>query len=136
MDSVIRARGLRKTYGKTQALGGVDLDVAPGQTLGLIGPNGAGKTTLLKGILGLVQVQADVSIMSMNPHRQRWQMLERLSFSADTEMLSRWLKVQSALRDGEHVPPHFNRSRAGAFIERTDTRRDSQVRSLSKAMIT
>ena len=136
MDSVIRARGLRKAYGKTQALGGVDLDVAPGQILGLIGPNGAGKTTLLKGILGLAQVEGDLSVLGMNPHRQRSQMLERVSFIADTAILPRWLKVQNALRYMEHVHPHFNRARAEAFLERTDIRRDSQVRELSKGMIT
>lgn len=136
MDSVIRARGLRKAYGKTQALGGVDLDVAPGQILGLIGPNGAGKTTLLKGILGLAQVEGDLSVLGMNPHRQRSQMLERVSFIADTAILPRWLKVQNALRYMEHVHLHFNRARAEAFLERTDIRRDSQVRELSKGMIT
>lgn len=136
MDSVIRARGLRKAYGKTQALGGVDLDVAPGQILGLIGPNGAGKTTLLKGILGLAQIEGDLSVLGMNPHRQRSQMLERVSFIADTAILPRWLKVQNALRYMEHVHLHFNRARAEAFLERTDIRRDSQVRELSKGMIT
>src|SRR5690625_1272720 len=135
MDSVIRARGLRKAYGKTQALGGVDLDVAPGQILGLIGPNGAGKTTLLKGILGLAQLEGDLSVLGMNPHRQRSQMLERVSFIADTAILPRWLKVQNALRYMEHVHPHLNRARAQPFRGRTAMRRASQVRELPKGMM-
>jgi ABC-2 type transport system ATP-binding protein len=49
----IEARGLRKTFGKTTALDGVDLRVEEGRILGIIGPNGAGKTTALNAILGL-----------------------------------------------------------------------------------
>jgi ABC-2 type transport system ATP-binding protein len=50
-----RTEGLAKRYGATQALGGVDLEVAPGSLVGLIGPNGAGKSTLLKIACGLVR---------------------------------------------------------------------------------
>src|SRR5207245_3680657 len=49
----IEARGLRKAFGTTIALDGIDLRVEEGRILGLIGPNGAGKTTALNSILGL-----------------------------------------------------------------------------------
>ena len=48
----IEARGLRKAFGTTIALDGVNLRVEEGRILGLIGPNGAGKTTALNAILG------------------------------------------------------------------------------------
>ena len=51
--SVLRARGLRKRYGELEVVGGLDLDVAPGECFGLLGPNGAGKTTTLRLCLGL-----------------------------------------------------------------------------------
>jgi ABC-2 type transport system ATP-binding protein len=59
--SALRLEGLRKSFhghlgiGRTVAVEGVDLDVAPGQIFGLLGPNGAGKTTTLKMILGLIR---------------------------------------------------------------------------------
>lgn len=48
MDMVLRVEGLRKTYGKLEALTGIDFEVRPGEVFALIGPNGAGKTTALR----------------------------------------------------------------------------------------
>jgi len=53
----IEARGLRKAFGATIALDGIDLRVEEGRILGLIGPNGAGKTTALNAILGLPHIR-------------------------------------------------------------------------------
>ncbi len=55
---MIELRGIRKRYGPVTALAGVDLELRPGEVVGLVGPNGAGKTTLLKVLLGLVQPDA------------------------------------------------------------------------------
>jgi lipooligosaccharide transport system ATP-binding protein len=52
------ARGLKKRYGATEVLAGVDLAVARGECFGLLGPNGAGKTTTLKLCLGLIEPDA------------------------------------------------------------------------------
>jgi ABC-2 type transport system ATP-binding protein len=50
---LLDVRGIRKRYGATVALAGVDLAVAPGTILGLLGPNGAGKTSLVSIVAGL-----------------------------------------------------------------------------------
>ena len=55
MPAALRCESLAKRYGPTTALGGVDLEVAPGELLGLLGPNGAGKSTLTKIACGLVR---------------------------------------------------------------------------------
>jgi len=56
--SALAVRGLRKSYGTAEVVGGVDLEVAPGECFGLLGPNGAGKTTTLKLCLGLIEPDA------------------------------------------------------------------------------
>ena len=61
MAPVIEVRQLFKTFGKTRALDGVDLDLQSGEVLGFLGPNGAGKTTTLRCLLGLLR--ADASTM-------------------------------------------------------------------------
>jgi len=56
--SVLAVRGLHKSYGRQQALAGVDLEVGAGELVGLLGPNGAGKSTLTKICCGLVRPSA------------------------------------------------------------------------------
>jgi ABC-2 type transport system ATP-binding protein len=54
IDHVVLAEGLRKRFGRTTALDGFDLAVAPGTVLGLLGPNGAGKTTAVRVLTTLL----------------------------------------------------------------------------------
>ncbi len=66
----IRTRQLTKTYGTTEALRGVDLDIEVGGIIGLLGPNGAGKTTLVEILEGLRDPTAgEVSVMGFDPTR-------------------------------------------------------------------
>ncbi|MEP9384848.1 ABC transporter ATP-binding protein [Nocardioides sp. KR10-350] len=58
MTLALEASGLAKRYGATQALRGVDLEVAEAELVGLLGPNGAGKSTLVKAACGLVRPSA------------------------------------------------------------------------------
>jgi branched-chain amino acid transport system ATP-binding protein len=51
---VLRARNLRKSFGGVAAIAGVDLDIRPGEIVGLMGPNGAGKTTILDALSGFL----------------------------------------------------------------------------------
>jgi ABC-2 type transport system ATP-binding protein len=67
VPAAFRCESLEKRYGATTALGGVDLDVAPGELLGLLGPNGAGKSTLTKIACGLVRASAGVATVEGAP---------------------------------------------------------------------
>ncbi len=58
MDEVIRAEGLRKTFGDTKALDGVDIAARRGTVLGVLGPNGAGKTTAVRVLATLLKPDA------------------------------------------------------------------------------
>jgi ABC-2 type transport system ATP-binding protein len=60
---VLTVRGLRKAYGATEALKGVDLEVGRGELVGLLGPNGAGKSTLVKIACGLVNPTAGSAVI-------------------------------------------------------------------------
>jgi ABC-2 type transport system ATP-binding protein len=62
-----RAVGLRKTFGTTVAVSGIDLDVPAGSVLGMLGPNGSGKTTLIRMLLGLTRPTAGTAELLGHP---------------------------------------------------------------------
>jgi ABC-2 type transport system ATP-binding protein len=131
----IEARGLRKTYGTTIALDGVDLRVEEGRILGLIGPNGAGKTTALDAILGLIPYQGELKVLGRDPWTARDQLMCDVSFIADVAVLPRWMRVSQALDYVAGVHPRFDRAKAEAFLAKTDIKRTSKIRQLSKGMV-
>ncbi|HSC67054.1 MAG TPA: ATP-binding cassette domain-containing protein [Cellvibrio sp.] len=136
MDNLIRALGVSKHYGKKIALDNINLDIAAGKIVGLIGPNGAGKTTLLKGILGLAPVEGELSVMGMNPQRERVRLLEQVSFIADTATLPRWMRVKELIAYTEAVHPRFSRASCMKFLENTNIQQKDKVEQLSKGMVT
>jgi ABC-type transport system involved in cytochrome bd biosynthesis fused ATPase/permease subunit len=89
----IEARGLRKAFGTTIALDGVNLRVEEGRILGLIGSNGAGKTTALNAILGLTPYQGEPNVLGRDPWTERDQLMRDVSFIADVAVLPRWIRV-------------------------------------------
>ncbi len=131
----IEARGLRKTFGATVALDGVDLRVEEGRILGLIGPNGAGKTTALNAILGLTPYQGELRVLGRDPWTERERLMRDVSFIADVAVLPRWIRVSQALDYMAGVHPRFDRAKAESFLAKTDISRKSKVRELSKGMV-
>jgi ABC-2 type transport system ATP-binding protein len=132
----IEARSLRKTFGTTVALDGVDLRVEEGRIVGLIGPNGAGKTTALNAILGLIPYQGELKVLGRDPWNQRDQLMRDVSFIADVAVLPRWMRVSQALQYMAGVHPRFDRAKAESFLAKTSIQSHSKVRELSKGMVT
>ena len=133
--ATIEARGLRKAFGTTIALDGVDLRVEEGRILGLIGPNGAGKTTALDAILGLTSYEGELKVLGRDPWTARDQLMRDVSFIADVAVLPRWIRVSQLLDYVAGVHPRFDRAKAEGFLAKTTIKRTSKVRELSKGMV-
>jgi ABC-2 type transport system ATP-binding protein len=136
MTQIIKARGLSKSYQGVRALDTVNFDVEAGRIVGLIGPNGAGKTTALKAILGLTPFEGELEVMGKNPYLERDSLMREVCFIADVAVMPRWLRVYQALDFVAAVQPRFDRARAEGFLSKTDIKRASRVRELSKGMVT
>src|SRR5881392_3798295 len=133
--AVIEAHKLRKVFGTTVAVDNVDLRVEEGRILGLIGPNGAGKTTALNAILGLTSYEGELKVLGRDPWNSRDDLMRDVSFIADVAVLPRWIRVTQLLDYVQGVHPKFDRTRAEGFLARTDIKRTSRVRQLSKGMV-
>ena len=114
--ATIEARGLRKTFGTTVALEGIDLHVEEGRILGIIGPNGAGKTTALNAILGLTSYEGELRVLGRDPWTRRDELMRDVSFIADVAVLPRWIRVSQLLEYVAGVHPKFDRTKAEAFL--------------------
>ena len=134
--AVIEARGIRKTFGTTVALDGVDLSVDEGRIVGLIGPNGAGKTTALNAILGLTPYQGQLTVLGSDPWTARAQLMRDVAYIADVAVLPRWIRVSDLLDYAGGVHPKFDRAKAEGFLAKTSIKRNAKVRELSKGMVT
>lgn len=136
MTSLVSARNVSKSYGSVRAVDDVSFDIDKGRIMGLIGPNGAGKTTLLKALLGLTDCQGSLSVLGLDPFRQRKELMKNICFIADVAVLPRWIKVSQLLDFLTSVHPHFSRERAEELLTQTNIKKDSKVRELSKGMVT
>jgi ABC-2 type transport system ATP-binding protein len=132
----IEAHGLRKSFGSTVALDGIDLRVEEGRILGLIGPNGAGKTTALNAILGLTSYQGELKVLGRDPWTHRGRLMRDVCFISDVAVLPRWMRVSQTLDYLAGVHPRFDRAKAEGFLAKTSIRHSSKIRELSKGMVT
>src|SRR5271169_3829722 len=107
--TIIEARGLRKTFGTTVALDGLDLQIEEGRIVGLIGPNGAGKSTALNAILGLTPYEGELRVLGRDPWSARDELMRDVSFIADVAVLPRWIRVSQAIEYVAGVHPRFDR---------------------------
>ena len=139
MSSLVSAQGVSKRFGSFTAVDNVSFSLVPGHAValvGLIGPNGAGKTTLLKALLGLTDCEGSLSVMGLDPFKQRKALMQNICFIADVAVLPRWIKVSQLLDYVEAVHPNFSRKRADELLRQTKIRSVSKVKELSKGMVT
>jgi ABC-2 type transport system ATP-binding protein len=79
--NAIEVRSLRKSFGKTTALDGLDLTVAAGEVHGFLGPNGAGKTTTIRILLGLLRADDGMArLLGGDPWRESVDLHRRLAY--------------------------------------------------------
>ena len=132
-SSVVRVAGLRKSFGRTRALDGLDLTVLPGSVHGFLGPNGAGKSTTIRVLLGLVRRDAgDVTVLGGDPWRDARRLHVRLAYVPGDVALWPSLSAGQCLdllaSSGARLDPRRRRD----LVERFDLDLGRRARDLSK----
>jgi ABC-2 type transport system ATP-binding protein len=120
----ILAEGLRKSYGKTRALDGLDLRVEEGTVMGLLGPNGAGKTTAVRILSTLLMPDAGTAeVVGLDVVRQAGELRSRIGLTGQYAAVDEYLTGRENLEMvGRlyHLPKKVTRRRADELLERFD----------------
>ena len=132
---IASARGLTKSFGKTEVLRGIDFDIPAGRIYGLVGQNGAGKTTTLNALLGLTDSEGQIEILGLNPFKHRAELMNDVAFIADVASLPRFLKVRELLDLMSDIHPSFNQEKAVEFLASSDVKPNVKIKHLSKGML-
>ncbi len=133
MTEAIAVSGLRKSFGQTRALDGLDLTVRTGEVHGFLGPNGSGKSTTIRILLGLLRADAgEMRLLGGDPWRDAVELHRRLAYvPGDVELWSNLtggeaIDVLSRLRGG------IDARRRDELIERFDLDPTKKGRAYSK----
>jgi ABC-2 type transport system ATP-binding protein len=127
---------LRKTYGRTTALGGVDLEIGAGELVGLLGPNGAGKSTLVKIACGLVRPRGGRAVVCGAPAGSR-EARRALGYLAELFRFPGWARAEEVLTLHQRLAgSDGGAAERAALLEQVDLldARDRRVEAMSKGM--
>ncbi len=120
-SAIVRARDVRKSFGKFEAVAGVTLNVQRGECFGLLGPNGAGKSTLINLIYGAARRNAgELEVFGLDPDRDARGIKKRLGVVTQDNALDEGLTVRENMElyaSFVNVPGHERKSRVRALLE-------------------
>ena len=102
----VEVRGLTKSYGEFQAVGGVDFAIGVGEIFALLGPNGAGKTTIIEILEGYRSRDGgDVRVLGLDPGRDRKTLSAKIGIVLQSSGIERYLSVSEAIEMyGKYYP--------------------------------
>ena len=133
--ALVEARNLSVSYGTKRAVDDVSFSIPKGRVVGLLGHNGAGKTTLMKAMVGLAQTQGQLSVLGLDPIKQRVELLQSACYIPDVAILPRWARVEDLITLMSGLHPRFSADRARTLLKRTSVGLRDKVKTLSKGMV-
>jgi polyether ionophore transport system ATP-binding protein len=132
-DAVIRTDGLRKSFGRVDALRPLDLEVQRGEVLGYLGPNGAGKTTTIRLLLGLIRATAGrAQIFGLDAQRDAVAIHRRLAYVPGEANLWPGLTGAETLHLLGRVHGSVDAAYRDVLVERFQLDPSKKVRAYSK----
>lgn len=133
MTKAISVSGLRKSFGRTHALDGLDLDVETGEVHGFLGPNGAGKSTTIRVLLGLLRADGGgAQLMGKDPWRDAVALHRRIAYVPGDVTLWRNLSGGEAIDLYGRLRGGLDTARRNSLLERFELDPTKKGRTYSK----
>src|SRR5262245_59264344 len=133
----IELTNLVRTYGRTDAVNGLSLKVAPGRCYGFFGPNGAGKTTTIKCLLNLLRpTGGQARVFGLDPARDEVAVKSRIAYVPDQVACYPWMTVRETLAYCASFRARWNRASESALLARFHLDERQKTSALSKGQRT
>ncbi|CAL9475621.1 Multidrug efflux system ATP-binding protein [Streptomyces sp. enrichment culture] len=133
MTKAISVSGLRKSFGRTHALDGLDLSVETGEVHGFLGPNGAGKSTTIRVLLGLLRADSGTAeVLGQDPWRDAVALHRRLAYVPGDVELWPGLTGGEAIDLLARLRGGLDERRRAELVERFDLDPTKKGRAYSK----
>ncbi|MFF0213253.1 ABC transporter ATP-binding protein [Streptomyces vinaceus] len=133
MTKAIRVAGLRKAFGRTHALDGLDLTVATGEVHGFLGPNGSGKSTTIRVLLGLLRADSGTAeLLGGDPWADAVELHRRVAYVPGDVTLWRNLSGGEVIDLYGRLRGGLDRARRAELIERFELDPTKKGRTYSK----
>jgi ABC-2 type transport system ATP-binding protein len=136
---VIQTRALTKSYGRTEAVRGLDLVVAPGCITGFLGRNGAGKSTTIKMLLGMMRpTSGDGAVLGrrITDPRESVELRRHVAYVSEDKRLYSYMTVEQMIRFTSSFYPDWRADMATKLLHEYELPPARRVRALSKGMRT
>ena len=134
---VIEVRNLVRRYGRTDAVNGLNLRVAPGRCYGLFGRNGAGKTTTIKCLLNLLRpTSGEARVFGLDPTRDDVAIKSRIAYVPDAVAFYPWMSVDDTLSYFASFRTRWNRELEASLVSQFRLDRKQKAMQLSKGQRT
>jgi len=135
--AVIETNGLKRRYGKVEAVNGLDLTVRAGRCYGFFGRNGAGKTTTIKCLLNLLRPQSgSVRLFGLDPRKNEVEVKSRLAYVPDAVAFYPWMTVRNTLDYLASFRAQWNRDIEADLLRRFGLNAAHKASALSKGQRT
>lgn len=128
----IEARGICKSFGRTEALAPLDLVIPRGSIFALVGHNGAGKTTLIKLLLNILRpTSGSATVLGESTADFTGASLTRIGYVSENQELPEWMTVQMMM---DYLRPFYPTWDAGSLLSDLDLPPDRKLKQLSRGM--
>ena len=132
-NPAIEVSGLHKSFGRTHALAGLDLEVEPGEVHGFLGPNGSGKSTTIRVLLGLLRADAGAArVLGREPWQDAVEVHRRIAYVPGDVTLWRNLSGGEVIDLYGRLRGGLDATRRADLIERFELDPTKKGRTYSK----
>jgi ABC-2 type transport system ATP-binding protein len=133
IEPAIDLQALYKSFGSTQVLRGVTLQVARGKTFAFLGRNASGKSTTIRLLLGLLKRDdGSIRVLGLDPQREPLELRRRVGYLAEDQTMYGWMRVEEIVRFVAPFYPTWDHDLALKYIRDFELPLRTRIKHLSK----